>query len=52
MQAHSQRAGPTQALGVLKADPDPPKSNPRIGQVIEARLKVFGRCSEQDDVSR
>jgi len=28
MFVHSHRAGPTQAVGVLRADPDPPRSNP------------------------
>ena len=27
-QAHSQRAGPTQQLGVRTTDPDPPRSKP------------------------
>ena len=51
MQAHSQRPGPTQALGVRKAEPEPPRSKPSCRQIVKTVLEVIRRGTQEDDIA-
>ena len=52
MQAHSHRAGPTQALGVRRAEPEPPRSKPASDRSSKQGWRVFRRRAQENRIPR